>query len=198
MSTTSSKTLPADVKDIAGVPAPLAALTTTRPSRARERLLILEPGRAERHYWADLWTYRELFAILAWRDVAVRYKQTVIGLAWAIVRPLLTMVIFTVIFGTLARLPSDGGTPYPLLVFAGMLPWFLFSSILSDASNSLINNTHLIGKVYLCPVYNYMLAQGARIGVYEVPASAMHGLGTPEDLDAYLARRSGSAKGVRS
>jgi hypothetical protein len=95
-------------------------------------------------------------------------------------------------------LPSDGGTPYPLLVFAGMLPWFLFSSILTDASNSLINNTHLIGKVYLCPVYNYMLAQGARIGVYEVPASAMHGLGTPEDLDAYLARRSGSAKGVRS
>ncbi len=180
------------------MPTPLAALTTTRPSRARERLLILEPGRAERHYWADLWTYRELFAILAWRDVAVRYKQTVIGLAWAIVRPLLTMVIFTVIFGTLARLPSDGGTPYPLLVFAGMLPWFLFSSILTDASNSLINNTHLIGKVYLCPVYNYMLAQGARIGVYEVPASAMHGLGTPEDLDAYLARRSGSAKGVRS
>ena len=138
--------------------------TTTRPSRARERLLILEPGRAERHYWADLWTYRELFAILAWRDVAVRYKQTVIGLAWAIVRPLLTMVIFTVIFGTLARLPSDGGTPYPLLVFAGMLPWFLFSSILTDASNSLINNTHLIGKVYLCPVYNYMLAQGRGSG----------------------------------
>jgi hypothetical protein len=174
-----------------GAAAPLAA-------RANERVLILEAGRAERHYWADLWTYRELFAILAWRDVAVRYKQTVIGVAWAIVRPLLTMVIFTVIFGTLARLPSDGGTPYPLLVFAGMLPWFLFSSILSDASNSLINNTHLIGKVYLCPVYNYMLKQGAKIGVYEVPASAMHGLGTPEDLDAYLARRPASAKGARS
>jgi lipopolysaccharide transport system permease protein len=89
-----------------GAAAPLAA-------RANERVLILEAGRAERHYWADLWTYRELFAILAWRDVAVRYKQTVIGVAWAIVRPLLTMVIFTVIFGTLARLPSDGGTPYP-------------------------------------------------------------------------------------
>ena len=118
------------------------------PSHANERVLVLEPGRAERHYWADLWTYRELFAILAWRDVAVRYKQTVIGVAWAIVRPLLTMIIFTVIFGTLARLPSDGGTPYPLLVFAGMLPWFLFSSILTDASNSLIGNAHLIGKVY--------------------------------------------------
>jgi len=114
----------------------------------RERVLVLELGRAERHYWADLWTYRELFAILAWRDVAVRYKQTVIGVAWAVLRPLLTMVIFTVIFGTLARLPSDGGTPYPLLVFAGMLPWFLFSSILTDASNSLINNANLIGKVY--------------------------------------------------
>lgn len=117
-------------------------------ARADERVLILEAGRAERHYWADLWTYRELFAILAWRDVAVRYKQTVIGVAWAVVRPLLTMVVFTVIFGTLARLPSDGSTPYPLLVFAGMLPWFLFSSILNEASNSLINNTHLIGKVY--------------------------------------------------
>ena len=124
------------------------AKATPLSSGREERVLILEAGRAERHYWADLWIYRELFAILAWRDVAVRYKQTVIGVAWAIVRPLLTMVIFTVIFGTLARLPSDGGTPYPLLVFAGMLPWFLFSTILSDASNSLINNTHLIGKVY--------------------------------------------------
>ena len=124
------------------------SLTAPLSSRASERLLVLEPGRAERHYWADLWRYRELFAILAWRDVAVRYKQTVIGVAWAIVRPLLTMLIFTVIFGTLARLPSDGGTPYPLLVFAGMLPWFLFSSILTDASNSLIGNANLIGKVY--------------------------------------------------
>ena len=124
-----------------GAAAPLVA-------RANERVLILEAGRAERHYWADLWPYRELFAILAWRDVAVRYKQTVIGVAWAVVRPLLTMVIFTVIFGTLAKLPSDGGTPYPLLVFAGMLPWFLFSSVLSEASNSLIGNANLIGKVY--------------------------------------------------
>lgn len=115
---------------------------------AAERLLVLEPGRAERHYWSDLWRYRELFAILAWRDVAVRYKQTVIGVAWAVVRPFLTMVIFTVVFGKLAKLPSDGAAPYPVMVFAGMLPWFLFSTILSDASSSLISNTNLIGKVY--------------------------------------------------
>jgi lipopolysaccharide transport system permease protein len=115
---------------------------------ATERVLVLEPGRAERNYWSDLWHYRELFAILAWRDVAVRYKQTVIGVAWAIVRPVLTMIVFTVIFGGLAKLPSDGDIPYPVLVFAGMLPWFLFSSILSDASNSLVGNANLISKVY--------------------------------------------------
>jgi lipopolysaccharide transport system permease protein len=116
--------------------------------RKVERVLILEPGRAERNYWSDLWHYRELFAILAWRDVAVRYKQTVIGVAWALVRPFLTMVVFTVVFDKVAKLPSDGAAPYPLLVFAGMLPWFLFSSILSEASNSLVGNAHLIGKVY--------------------------------------------------
>ena len=115
---------------------------------ASERVLILESGRAERNYWSDLWHYRELFAILAWRDVAVRYKQTVIGVAWAVVRPLLTMVIFTIVFGRLAKLPTDGTAPYPLLVFAGMLPWFLFSSILNDASNSLVGNANLISKVY--------------------------------------------------
>ncbi|MFN0220007.1 MAG: ABC transporter permease [Hyphomicrobium sp.] len=113
-----------------------------------ERVLVLEAGRAERHYWRDIWHYRELFAILAWRDISVRYKQTVIGVAWAVVRPLLTMIIFTVVFSRLAKLPSDGDVPYPILVFAGMLPWFLFSSILSDASNSLVSNANLIGKVY--------------------------------------------------
>ena len=111
-------------------------------------VLVLEPGRADRHYWRDLWAYRELFAILAWRDVAVRYKQTVIGIAWAVVRPFLTMVIFTVVFARLAKLPSEGGAPYPVMVFAGMLPWFLFSTILSEASNSLVGNANLIGKVY--------------------------------------------------
>jgi len=113
-----------------------------------DRIIILEPGRAERNYWSDIWHYRELFAILAWRDVAVRYKQTVIGVAWAVIRPLLTMIVFTVIFGHIAKLPSDGDVPYPILVFAGMLPWFLFSSILSEASNSLVGNANLISKIY--------------------------------------------------
>src|SRR5580698_5363754 len=112
-----------------------------------EHILVLEPGRAERHYWRDIWHYRELFAILAWRDVAVRYKQTVIGVAWALVRPFLTMVIFSLLFGRVAKLPSVGA-PYPIMVFAGLLPWFLFSSILSDASNSLIANTNLVSKIY--------------------------------------------------
>jgi lipopolysaccharide transport system permease protein len=117
-------------------------------SAAVERVLILEPGRAERHYWRDLWHYRELFAILAWRDVAVRYKQTVIGIGWAVVRPLLIMVVFTIVFGKLAGLPSDGAVPYAVLVFAGMLPWFLFASILTEASGSLVGNGNLIAKVY--------------------------------------------------
>jgi lipopolysaccharide transport system permease protein len=110
--------------------------------------IVLAPGRAERHYWRDLWAYRELFTILAWRDVAVRYKQTVIGIAWAIVRPFLTMVIFTIVFGRLARLASETSVPYPVLVFAGLLPWFLFSTILTEASNSLVANANMIGKVY--------------------------------------------------
>lgn len=113
-----------------------------------EPVLILEAGRAERHYWRDLWTYRELFAILAWRDLAVRYKQTVIGIAWAVVRPFLTTLIFTFVFRRMAHLPSEGAAPYPVLVFAGMLPWFLFSTILSEGSASLVANANLIGKVY--------------------------------------------------
>jgi lipopolysaccharide transport system permease protein len=125
---------------------PSAAIPTN--DRSDERVLVLEAGRAECHYWRDLWHYRELFAILAWRDVAVRYKQTVIGVAWAIVRPLLTMVVFTIVFGKLAGLPSDGGVPYPVLVFAGMLPWFLFASVLGEASASIVGNANLIGKVY--------------------------------------------------
>lgn len=118
------------------------------PTGAAERLLILEAGRAERHYWQDLWHYRELFAILAWRDIAIRYKQTVIGVLWAVVRPLLTMLVFTVVFSRIAKLPTEGGAPYPIMVFAGMLPWFLFATILSEASNSLVGNANLIGKVY--------------------------------------------------
>ncbi|MDB4537882.1 ABC transporter permease [Akkermansiaceae bacterium] len=109
---------------------------------------ILEPGRAEKNYWRDLWRYRELFQVLAWRDVSVRYKQTVIGVAWALIRPFLTMIVFTVIFGKLAKLPSEGAAPYALLVFAGMLPWTFFSTALSEASGSLVTNSNLISKVY--------------------------------------------------
>jgi lipopolysaccharide transport system permease protein len=111
-------------------------------------VIVIEPGRYERNYWADLWRYRELFRVLAWRDLAVRYKQTVIGAAWAVIRPFITMLVFTVIFGRIAKLPSDGAAPYALMVFAGMLPWTFFSTGLSEASNSLINNANLISKVY--------------------------------------------------
>ena len=113
-----------------------------------EEELIIEPGRADRQYWRDLWSYRELFLILAWRDVAVRYKQTLIGVAWAVLRPLLTVVVFTVVFSKLANLPSEGAVPYALLVVAGMLPWYLFSSALGGAADSMILNAGLIGKVY--------------------------------------------------
>jgi lipopolysaccharide transport system permease protein len=110
--------------------------------------IVIEAGRSERHYWQDLWRYRELFRVLAWRDLSVRYKQTVIGVLWALIRPLLTMLVFTVIFGRIANLPTVGNAPYALMVFAGILPWTFFSSGLSEASNSLINNERLISKVY--------------------------------------------------
>lgn len=109
--------------------------------------IVIKPGRSERNYFRDLWRFRELFYILAWRDLAVRYKQTVIGVAWAVIRPLLMMVVFTVVFGKIAKLPS-GGVPYPVLVFAGMLPWQFFATALAESSNSLIVNTNLISKVY--------------------------------------------------
>jgi lipopolysaccharide transport system permease protein len=112
------------------------------------RRLVLEAGGADRQYWLDLWRYRELFFILAWRDVAVRYKQTVIGVAWAFLRPFLTMVVFTVVFGRIAKLPSDGTAPYAVMVFAGLLPWTLFSSVLGDAAASVVGNAQLVSKVY--------------------------------------------------
>jgi lipopolysaccharide transport system permease protein len=116
--------------------------------KSEEFDLIIEPGRTEKNYWADLWRFRELFYILAWRDLKVRYKQTVIGVAWSVVRPLLTTVIFTIVFSRIAKLPTEGSAPYPILVFAGMIPWFFFSNSLSEASNSLVGNTNLISKVY--------------------------------------------------
>jgi lipopolysaccharide transport system permease protein len=112
-----------------------------------KKKLIIEAGRAEGQYWRDIWQYRELFYFLAWRDVLVRYKQTAIGIFWALIRPLLTMLVFTIVFGKLAKLPS-GGVPYPILVFAGMLPWQFFANSLSECSDSLITNANLISKVY--------------------------------------------------
>ncbi|AFY86355.1 ABC transporter permease [Chroococcidiopsis thermalis] len=111
------------------------------------RKLTIQAGRTESQYWQDLWRYRELFYFLAWRDILVRYKQTAIGIAWALIRPFFTMVVFTVVFGNLAKLPSEGA-PYPILVFAAMLPWQFFANSLSESSNSLIVNTNLISKVY--------------------------------------------------
>lgn len=109
--------------------------------------LVIEAGKAEKHYWADLWRYRELFYFLSWRDILVRYKQTVIGIAWSVIRPLLTMLVFTIVFGKLAKLPS-GDAPYPVLVFTAILPWQYFANALSEASNSLISNQNMISKIY--------------------------------------------------
>jgi lipopolysaccharide transport system permease protein len=110
--------------------------------------IIIVPGLAEKHYWRDLWRFRELFFVLAWRDVAVRYKQTVIGLAWALIQPLATMIVFTIIFSKVAKLPAEGNAPYALMVYAGLLPWQLFATSLTGASGSLISNANLISKVY--------------------------------------------------
>lgn len=113
-----------------------------------QHYLRIEAGRTEAQYWRDIWRYRELFYFLAWRDILVRYKQTFIGVAWALIRPFLTMIVFTIVFGQLANLPSEGDTPYPILVFSAMLPWQFFASALSECSNSLISNANLISKVY--------------------------------------------------
>jgi lipopolysaccharide transport system permease protein len=109
--------------------------------------IVIEAGHSERQYWKDLWQYRELFLFLAWRDVLVRYKQTVIGIAWSVIRPFLTMIVFTIIFGRLAGFPSEGA-PYPILVFAAMLPWQLFSNAMTESSNSLVANATMLSKVY--------------------------------------------------
>lgn len=134
---------------------------TTDAGRTSE-VLILAPGRAGGQYWRDLWRYRELFVVLAWRDIAVRYKQTVIGVAWAIVRPLLTMLILAFVFGRVAKLPTMVGVPYSLMVFSALLPWFLFTTILGEASASLIGNANLISKIYfprlIVPVAAAMVA----------------------------------------
>jgi lipopolysaccharide transport system permease protein len=109
--------------------------------------LIIEAGRTERHYWKDLWRYRELFYFLAWRDILVRYKQTVFGVAWSVLRPFLTMVAFTLVFSKLAKLPSEN-VPYPILIFTALLPWQFFANAFTEAGNSLISNANMISKVY--------------------------------------------------
>ena len=109
--------------------------------------ITIEAGHTESHYWNDLWRYRELFYFLAWRDLLVRYKQTVIGVAWAVIRPLLTMLVLTLVFGKLAKLPSNGA-PYAILVFSALLPWQFFATSFSEAGNSLISNSNMISKVY--------------------------------------------------
>lgn len=114
---------------------------------ANQSELVIVAGRTERHYWKDLWRYRELFYFLAWKDILVRYKQTAIGAAWALLRPLLTMIVFTLVFGKLAKLPSDNA-PYPIFVFAALLPWQFFSNAFTEAGNSLISNSNMISKVY--------------------------------------------------
>ena len=111
----------------------------------RDRLVI-EAGKVNRQYFRDLVAYRELFFLLAWRDILVRYKQTIIGVAWSVLRPLLTMIVFTIVFGRLAKMPSDGA-PYPILVFAALLPWQFFSNTMSEGGNSLIANASMISKV---------------------------------------------------
>lgn len=110
--------------------------------------IVIEAGRADRYYWRDIWRYRELFYVLSWRDITVKYKQTVIGIAWALIRPVLTMIVFTVIFGKVAKLPTEGNAPYAIMVYAALLPWQFFANSLSESSNSLISNANLITKVY--------------------------------------------------
>jgi lipopolysaccharide transport system permease protein len=121
-----------------------------KPEVAREsdHTVVLEPGHVERNYWRDFWRYRELLAILAWRDLAIRHKQTVLGIGWSIMRPLVTVLIFTFVFSRVAKLPSDGAAPYALMVFAGLLPWTLVTSIIGQTSGNVLNNAALIAKVY--------------------------------------------------
>lgn len=110
--------------------------------------LVIEAGRADSQYWRDLWRYRELFYFLSWRDILVRYKQTAIGIAWAVIRPFLTLIVFTVIFSNLAKLPTQSGAPYPILVLTALLPWQFFANSLAQTSSSLVNNANLISKIY--------------------------------------------------
>jgi lipopolysaccharide transport system permease protein len=110
--------------------------------------IIIESGKTEKNYWKDIWRFRELFYILSWRDIKVKYKQATLGILWAVIRPLLTMIVFTFVFGRLAHMKVEGTAPYAIMVFAGLLPWSFFSMALSESSNSLVDNQNLITKVY--------------------------------------------------
>jgi lipopolysaccharide transport system permease protein len=112
-----------------------------------QRTVTIDANSARSQYWRDLWRYRDLLYFLSWRDILVRYKQTVIGLLWAVLRPLLTMIVFSIVFGKIAKLPSNG-MPYPIMVFAAMLPWYYFSAAFTEAGNSLLANSNMISKVY--------------------------------------------------
>ena len=134
--------------DLAAEPAGAAQCEMRRaPQRESRTQLVIEAGRSEGQYWRDLWQYRELFYFLAWRDLLVRYKQTFVGIGWSLIRPILTMLVLTVVFGKLGKMPS-GGVPYPLLVLGGMLPWQFFSTAMAESGNSLVLNSNLISKVY--------------------------------------------------
>ena len=110
--------------------------------------IIIEPGKAEKNYWKDIWRFRELFYILSWRDIKVKYKQATLGILWAVIRPVLTMLVFTFVFGRLANMKVEGIAPYAIMVFAGLLPWQFFANALSESSGSLVDNEKLITKVY--------------------------------------------------
>lgn len=114
----------------------------------KNRITIIDSTNIKQQYWADLWSFRELFYFLSWKDVLVRYKQTVIGIAWSVIRPLLTMIVFVLIFSKIAKLPSDGDVPYAILVFAALLPWQFFSNALADSGNSLVDNADMVGKIF--------------------------------------------------
>lgn len=122
---------------------------------------LIEAGRPERHYWKEAWRFRELLLFLSWRDIVVRYRQTAIGVAWAVLKPLITVIIFTVVFGLVARLPSEGDAPYALMVLAGLLPWLFFASVVSDAGNSLVSNERIVTKTY----FPRILVPGSAIAV---------------------------------
>ncbi len=139
---------------------------------ARHDVLMIEAGRSELNYWGDLWGYRELLGFLAWRDLLVRYKQTILGVAWAVLRPLVTVAILTVVFGALASMPSEG-VPYALLVFAGALPWLFFANALNDTGSSLLGNAGMISKVYFPRLIVPLSAVAVNLADFAVGAGAL-------------------------